>query len=131
LLTISIITIKFSKTKGVPVGTECAIIFFVLFFHPNIIILDQSILAVEKEIIICALGVNVKGVIAVKLSIIIDKKIINKILMIPFLLLFLKRGFNSFSIGDSIILINLFHLIEIIIIIFVCLFVFFFFSSDS
>jgi sugar phosphate permease len=50
-LVISIITMKFNKAKGVPVGTICAIILLVLLYHPNIIIDVHINKALENEII--------------------------------------------------------------------------------
>jgi len=50
-LVISIMTMKFSKGNGVPVGTMWAIILLVLLLHPNIIIDVHITKALENEII--------------------------------------------------------------------------------
>jgi len=69
-LVISIITMKFIRGYGVPVGTRCVIIFFVFFIQPYVIIESQYVDAIGNEIIIWAVGVGVKGVIAIKFMII-------------------------------------------------------------
>jgi len=83
----SIITIKFIRAVGVPVGTMWIIIFFELFTHPNNIIESHIIIAVVNEIEIWAVGVKIKGNKAIKFIKIIDVKIdfINS--RFPFLIL--------------------------------------------
>jgi len=108
-LTSSIRTIKFIKAMGVPVGTMWAIILFELLIHPYNIILIQRIIAVGNESIIWADGVKMKGNKARKF---INKILINKdskTIIDSFLLVLVKRGFNSFSMGLKIELIILFH----------------------
>lgn len=112
-LTSSIRTIKFINIIGVPVGTVWAIIFFTFFAQPNNIIDIQIIKAVGKDIIICALGVKTKGDKAIKFVDIINKKILRKKIVKPFLLLADKRGFNSLNIFSLTIPIKFENLLEL------------------
>jgi len=57
----SIKTMKFIKTKGVPIGTKWDNIFFELLYQPNIIKEIQNIKEIEKENIMLAEGLKIKG----------------------------------------------------------------------
>jgi hypothetical protein len=85
LLISSINTIKFKSTNGVPLGTVCAIIFLVLFTHPNIIMPDHNSRLDVNDIVRWAVGVNTKGSREKKFITPMFKKIIMRIATIPFL----------------------------------------------
>jgi len=74
LLTISIINMKLIKGKGVPRGIVWIIICFVIKFHANIIINNHVENANEKEILIWAVGVKMKGNKAIKFKMKIREK---------------------------------------------------------
>lgn len=96
-LTSSIITIKFISWTGVPVGTICAIIVLKLFFHPNLINLNQNRIAIVKEMDRWAVGVKVNGVKAIILVKRHPKNSIIRILEDIFLMLGAIRDFSSFD----------------------------------
>jgi len=112
LLVISINTIKFIKAMGVPIGTVCANILFVLLIQPKIIIDIQIVNAEGRAIIIWDVGVNVNGDRAIKFIINKEKKIINIVLVVPLCLWGIIKDFSSFKRGIKIELIFIFHLIE-------------------
>jgi len=79
----SIRTMKFIRAIGVPVGTVWANILWVLLIHPNNIMAIHIVIAVGRAIIMCEVGVNVKGDRAIKLIINRDKNTISIIFLIP------------------------------------------------
>jgi len=108
----SIITMKFIRAIGVPVGTVWASILFVLFNQPKIIIANHIDRAVGSAIIICAVGVKVKGDRAMKFIINRDRKVISMVLEIPLCLCGFINDLSSFSRGSRNVLIMIIHLIE-------------------
>jgi len=84
--------------------------FFVFLIHPYNINLIQNATAVGNDNIIWAVGVKMNGIKAIIFLIIINIKIPNIDILIPFFILSFNKGLISFKIWDIKILIKMFHL---------------------
>jgi len=85
LLTSSIITMKFIKAVGVPVGTMCVSMLSVLLDQPKIIIAIHIDIAIGREIMMWEVGVNVNGESAMKLDMRRMVKMVSIIFVVPLL----------------------------------------------
>ena len=96
LLIISIITIKFIKALGVPKGVRWVIMFLNLFFQPNIIVDSHILILIVNLTEICAVGVKLKGKIALKFII---SNVVNndRRIMLVIFKFFLISWLSSFS----------------------------------
>jgi len=74
-LTISMINIKLIKGRGVPIGMVWINMCFVIKFQAKTIIIDHMVNANENEILMCAVGVKMKGNRAMKFRMKINVKI--------------------------------------------------------
>lgn len=75
-LTISMTNIKLIKGRGVPMGIVWINMCFVINLQANIMINNHIENANENEILICAVGVKIKGNSAKKFIMKINKKIV-------------------------------------------------------
>ena len=83
LLTVSIKTISGVSPIGVPAGTKCANIYFVLLSHPKIIKEIQRGRAKDKVITMCLVLVKIYGISPKKLLKTIKVKREMKMIVIP------------------------------------------------